>query len=128
MTSPLPALRSNLIPVFTDFTANLPMNASRNDEFIKARDKYYQIVSKKDDQAFPSQPLGNLEVTQENVHLLIPSKLSWMANMLAEDKGISIVEAMKMLYSSEVYARLEKESTKAWHLGPVALYEEFQNN
>ena len=98
------------------------------DEFIKARDKYYQIVSKKDDQAFPSQPLGNLEVTQENVHLLIPSKLSWMANMLAEDKGISIVEAMKMLYSSEVYARLEKESIKAWHLGPVALYEEFQNN
>ena len=70
----------------------------------------------------------NLTITQENVHLLIPSKLSWMANMLAEDKGISIVEAMKMLYSSEVYARLEKESTKAWHLGPVALYEEFQNN
>ena len=98
------------------------------DEFIKARDKYYQIVSKKDDRAFPSQPLGNFEVTQENVHLLIPSKLSWMANMLAEDKGISIVEAMKLLYSSEVYARLEKESTKAWHLGPVALYEEFQNN
>ena len=98
------------------------------DEFIKARDKYYQIVSKKDDRAFSSQPLGNFEVTQENVHLLIPSKLSWMANMLAEDKGISIVEAMKMLYSSEVYARLEKESTKAWHLGPVALYEEFQNN
>ena len=95
------------------------------DEFIKARDKYYQIASKKDDQAFPSQPLSNLEVTQKNVHLLIPSKLSWMANMLAEDRGISIVEAMKMLYSSEVYARLEEESTKAWHLGPVALYEEF---
>ena len=98
------------------------------DVFIKARDKYYQIVSKKDDRAFQSQPLGNFEVTQKNVHLLIPSKLSWMANMLAEDKGISIVEAMKILYSSEVYARLEKESTKAWHLGPVALYEEFQNN
>ena len=45
----------------------------------------------------------NLTITQENVHLLLPSKLSWMANMLAEDKGISIVEAMKMLYSSEVY-------------------------
>lgn len=70
----------------------------------------------------------NLTITQKNVHLLLPSKLSWMANMLAEDKGISIVEAMKMLYSSEVYARLEEESTKAWHLGPVALYEEFQNS
>ena len=70
----------------------------------------------------------NLTITQENVHLLIPSKLSWMANMLAEDKGITIVEAMKLLYSSDVYARLENESTKAWHLGPVALYEEFQGN
>jgi hypothetical protein len=48
-----------------------------------------------------------------------------MANMLAEDKGISLVEAMKLLYSSDVYAQLEKETTKAWHLGPVALYEEY---
>lgn len=68
----------------------------------------------------------NLTITQQNVHLLLPSKLSWMANMLAEDKGISIVEAMKILYSSELYARLENESTKAWHLGPVALYQDFQ--
>ena len=67
----------------------------------------------------------NLTITQQNVHLLLPSKLSWMANMLAEDKGISIVEAMKILYSSELYARLEKESTKTWHLGPVALYQDF---
>lgn len=69
----------------------------------------------------------NLNITQQNVHLLLPSKLSWMANMLAEDNGISIVEAMKLLYSSDVYARLEKEATKAWHLGPVALYEEYRS-
>jgi hypothetical protein len=50
-----------------------------------------------------------------------------MANMLAEDNGISIVEAMKLLYSSDVYKRLEKEATKAWHLGPVALYEEYRS-
>ena len=47
--------------------------------------------------------------------------------LYAEDKGVGIVEAMKILYSSETYARLENESTKAWHLGPVALYEDFQN-
>lgn len=70
----------------------------------------------------------NLTITQQNVHLLLPSKLSWMANMLAEDKGISIVKAMKILYSSELYARLENESTKAWHLGPVALYQDFQES
>ena len=67
----------------------------------------------------------NLTITQENVHLLLPSKLSWMANMLAEDRGISIVEAMKLLYASDVYSRLEQESTKTWHLGPVALYQDF---
>lgn len=69
----------------------------------------------------------NLTITQQNVYLLLPSKMSWMANMLAEDRGISIVEAIKILYSSEMYARLEDESTKAWHLGPVALYHDFQN-
>lgn len=69
----------------------------------------------------------NLTITQENVHLLLPSKLSWMANMLAEDRGISIVEAMKLLYASDVYSRLEQESTKIWHLGPVALYQDFKS-
>ncbi len=70
----------------------------------------------------------NLNITQKNVYLLLPSKISWMASMLAEDNDISIVEAIKILYSSELYVRLEKESTKVWHLGPVALYEIFQQN
>lgn len=68
------------------------------------------------------------DINQQNLYLLLPSKISWMTNMLAEDKGISIVEAIKILYSSELYARLEKESTKAWHLGPVALYQDFQSS
>ena len=45
--------------------------------------------------------------------------------MLADDENISIVEALQRLYSSEMYQKLQKESTKYWHLGPVALYEEF---
>ena len=69
-----------------------------------------------------------MEVTQQNLYLLLPSKMSWLATMLAEDKGISIVEAMTILYSSSFYARLADESTKLWHLGPVALYEEFQES
>ena len=69
----------------------------------------------------------NLTITQQNVYLLLPSKMSWMANMLAEDRGISIVEAMKLLYASDVYSRLEQESTKTWHLGPVALYQDFKS-
>ena len=69
-----------------------------------------------------------MEVTQQNLYLLLPSKMSWLATMLAEDKGISIVEAMTILYSSPFYARLADKSTKLWHLGPVALYEEFQES
>ena len=68
----------------------------------------------------------NLNITQQNLYLLLPSKMSWLATMLAEDKGITIVEAMTMLYTSSFYARLADESTKLWDLGPVALYEEYQ--
>ena len=67
-------------------------------------------------------------ITQQNLHLLLPSKMSWLAMMLSEDKGISIVEAMKILYSSAFYSRLADETTKLWHLGPVALYEEYQDS
>ncbi|MDE7127587.1 MAG: hypothetical protein K2O58_06820 [Bacteroidales bacterium] len=67
-----------------------------------------------------------MTITQDNLYLLIPSKISWRANMLSEDKGVAIVDAMKMQYSSEVYSKPEGESTKAWNFGPVALYEEFQ--
>ena len=43
--------------------------------------------------------LRNLTITQKNLYLLLPSKMSWIASMLAEDRGISIVEAMKIAYS-----------------------------
>lgn len=67
----------------------------------------------------------NLDITQNNLYLILPSKVSRMAEMLAEDSGKSIVQAVKDIYHSEVYKRLEQESTKQWHLGPVALYQEF---
>ena len=67
----------------------------------------------------------NLTITQDNLYLLLPSKMAWLASMLSEDKGISVVDAIKRLYSSEMYKKLQDENTKYWHLGPVALYEEF---
>ena len=70
----------------------------------------------------------NLDITQYNLYLILPSKVSRMAEMLAEDSGMSIVQAVKEIYHSDVYKRLEQESTKQWHLGPVALYQEFLAN
>ena len=72
----------------------------------------------------------NLTINQNNLYLLLPSKMSCLASMLAEDENISIVDAIKRLYASKMYKKLQDESTKYWHLGPVALYEEFleENN
>ncbi len=65
-----------------------------------------------------------LDINQDNLYLLLPSKVAWLAGMLSEDKNISIVEAVRMIYSSDTYKQLESEATKMWHLGPVALYQE----
>ena len=48
-----------------------------------------------------------------------------MADMLTDDKKISIAEAIREIYASETYRLLEEEETKRWHWGPVALYQDF---
>lgn len=65
-------------------------------------------------------------INQDNLYLLLPSKICWMADMLTDEKGISIAEAIREIYSSNVYQRLEIEETKLWHWGPVALLEEME--
>ena len=66
------------------------------------------------------------EITQSNLYLILPSKVSWLADMLVEYKGMNIIDAIKHIYSSRLYQKLQVESTKMWHLGPVALYEELE--
>ncbi len=64
------------------------------------------------------------EINQDNVHLLLPSKLYWLAPRLAEEKGISLIEAITRVYSSDTYKMLAQEDTKKWHWSPVDLYNE----
>ena len=66
------------------------------------------------------------EINQDNLHLLLPSKISWLASMLVEYKGMNITEAIKTIYGSKLYKKLKVESTKMWHLGPVAMYQEIE--
>lgn len=65
----------------------------------------------------------NRKIDQENLYLLLPSKVCRLAEMLAEREGLDAVEAVERIYASDTYRRLEEEASKAWHLGPVALYE-----
>ena len=61
-------------------------------------------------------------ITQENLYLLLPFKISYMAEMLNEEHGVGLIDAVKMIYSSATYQQLEREDSKAWNLGPATLY------
>ncbi len=67
-------------------------------------------------------------INQTNVHLVIPSKVSWMAGMLMNDGKMNLEEAIKHIYKSDTYKKLEIEATKYWHWGPVDLYRELTDN
>ncbi len=65
-------------------------------------------------------------ITQDNLYLLLPIKVGWLAKWLVEDTGVSIAEAVSRIYRSHLYKQLSTESTKYWHLGPVDLYAELR--
>ena len=66
------------------------------------------------------------KITQDNLYLLLPMKIGWLAPWLSEDLGIDIPEATKRIYHSKLYKKLSTESTKYWHLGPVDRYNELK--
>lgn len=72
--------------------------------------------------------MSTREINQKNLYLILPGKVSRMAEMYAADSGLSLIEAMKRIYKSKIYRELEDESSKLWHYGPVALYQIFLEN
>lgn len=67
----------------------------------------------------------NREITNKNLHLLIPGKVSLFTKIYVEKQRSTPLEALRRFYRSNTYKELEQEKTKLWHYGPVALYEEF---
>ncbi len=69
--------------------------------------------------------MKQIKINQENVYLLLPNKVAQLANRLIEN-GLACdeVSAIRMVYKSSVYTKLEIERTKYWWLGVNALYEE----
>lgn len=62
------------------------------------------------------------DITQQNLYLIIPSKVSRIADILATKENISLIDAIKKVYASSTYKKLSQESTKMWHESPVDLY------
>ena len=63
------------------------------------------------------------ELTQENLYLLLPGKVLAVAEMYARHHDVTLIDAMRKVYASDMYKQLEVEKTKYWHLGTVALYQ-----
>ena len=53
--------------------------------------------------------------------LIVPQVIK----LIIENKNIAEDTATEWLYNSELYAQLEDERTKLWHLSPLALFEMF---
>jgi len=53
------------------------------------------------------------------LQMLIPM----IIQTIIEKNKVTSIEAVKSFYTSDLYGKLEIESTKLWHLSPLALYE-----
>ena len=50
--------------------------------------------------------------------LIVPA----VVHLIIENYGYSEVDASRSFYESQVYALLEQEDTKLWHLSPLTLF------
>ena len=74
---------------------------------------------------YPKQadhPMTN--ITSHNIHLLLPGIVTAVATIYAQEHACTPLQALHHVYASPLYQQLSDESTKLWHLGPVALYQQ----
>ncbi|MBO4586574.1 MAG: hypothetical protein J5677_01995 [Bacteroidales bacterium] len=57
------------------------------------------------------------------LQMIIPQ----VVDRMVKEYGLEASEAVGMLYRSQLYADLERESSKLWHLSPLALAELWHN-
>jgi len=49
-----------------------------------------------------------------------------VVQLIIDNRKLSNIEAVKLFYNSDLYAMLENEASKLWHLSPLTLYELFE--
>lgn len=60
-------------------------------------------------------------VNQNNLHAFLPVITPNIIQYVMDWRKVDEMEAMKLLYNSELYKMLEIEETKLWRLSPYAL-------
>ncbi|MBQ6068134.1 MAG: hypothetical protein IJK84_01410 [Bacteroidales bacterium] len=60
---------------------------------------------------------------QRQITAIIQMIVPQVIDRIVKEYGIEAGDAIKELYTSQLYADLERESSKLWHLSPLALAE-----
>ena len=66
-----------------------------------------------------------MQVTQENLYNLIPSKAAKIASLLHHNRKMGMKQALLSFYKSHAYRLLEKEETKLWYASPAQIVAEY---
>lgn len=66
-----------------------------------------------------------MQVTQENLYNLIPSKAARIASLMCKNRRMGMKQALLSFYKSPAYRLLEREETKLWHASPAQIVAEY---
>jgi hypothetical protein len=61
--------------------------------------------------------------TQDSIYATLAIITPGILARLMNERGITDEAAGELLYTSELYAKLEDEETKLWHLSSACLYD-----
>ena len=67
-----------------------------------------------------------MSITQDNVHAILCWITPQIIQRLADENALTLDAAAAALYTSRLYATLEREDTKLWHLSSLALTDLLQ--
>ena len=62
-------------------------------------------------------------MTPEKLSALLAILNPSVVQLIMDDRKLTNIEATKLFYNSALYAMLENEESKLWHLSPLTLYE-----
>ncbi|MCL2186972.1 MAG: hypothetical protein FWB86_14155 [Treponema sp.] len=62
-------------------------------------------------------------MTNEKLSALLAVMNPSIIQLIIDNRKLTNIEATNIFYKSLLYAMLENESSKLWHLSPITLYE-----
>jgi hypothetical protein len=65
-------------------------------------------------------------MTPEKLSALLAIINPSVVQLIIDNRKLNNIEATTLLYNSALYAMLENEESKLWHLSPLTLYELFE--